>query len=370
MRPERTKDKRKRKVKKFLSALEEIQAIDKYREGSTLKDLSEHYNISKSALSSLMKRRNVKCRVNPYHITQWETIKDIDTLRDSVCGVYTIYFIHKNNSNNIKLYIGSSVNIKSRVKDHIRALESKRHSSPKLFEFFNDDSYTMHIAIMQECGTADVLQQESEMLGEFDSSCLINTWKPTKQEKILPWLEKAVTLASYKNYKVTNNNCWESQSIHKSGYARIRVVAFRDWGAGKAKYFYTHRVAYWEKYGEYPELVRHKCGNSKCRNPDHLEKGNHQDNAIDKRGDFPDIFEKKWLEFGGDPVKLSEYFSDRWVANQEWQGTKISYAIYSWERKLNLREKYPEVLDSNENRRFSIEYQQKRRKRKKRRATK
>jgi hypothetical protein len=38
-------------------------------------------------------------------------------------------------------------------------------------------------------------------------------------------------------------------------------------------------------------------------------------------------------------------------------GKKVSYAIYYWEKKLDLRKKYPEILDSNSNRRFSISYQ-------------
>jgi hypothetical protein len=370
MRPKGKKDSRKRKVKKFLSRLEEIQAIEKYREGLSLKNLSEHYDISKSALSALFKRRNIKCRVNNYHLTLWKKIDNVEKMKKNACGVYCIYFVNKTDGNDIKIYIGSSVNIKNRLKDHISALESERHSSPKLFEFFKNDNYTMHIAIMQECKANGVLEQESKMLGEFDSSCLINTWKPTKQEDILPWLKKAITLESYKNYTLTDTGCWESNYIHKSGYARLAVVAFRDWGVGEKKFFYSHRVAYWEKHGEYPELVRHKCGNSKCKNPDHLEKGNYRDNALDKRGDFPDLFEKKWLEFGGDPVKLSEYFSDRWSANQKWKDAKISFAVYDWEIKLNLRKKHPEVLDSNENRRFSIEYQKKRKNKKKRRATK
>ena len=370
MRPKGKKDIKKRKTKRFLTRLEEIRVINKYKEGLSFKDLSEYYGISKSTLSALMKRRNVKCRVNPYHLTTWKHIENIDTMIDNICGVYVIYFVHKTNNNDIKLYIGSSVDIKKRLKDHIRMLQSKSHRSPRLSEYFNNESYIIKTAIMKECGTDCVLGQEAKMLMEFDESCLLNTWKFVQEKEVLPWLEKAITLESYKNYTVKENGCWESKSTHKSGYARLAVVAFRDFGAGKKKYFFTHRVAYWEKYGEYPELVRHKCGNSKCRNPDHLIKGNYRENAIDKRGDFPNIFEEKWLEFNGDPVRLSEYFSDRWAANQAWKDTKISYAIYDWEKKLDLREKYPWVLDSNENRRFSIEYQKRGRKRKKQKSTK
>jgi len=357
MRPKGTKDKKKRKIKKILKGPEEIEIIKRYKEGLSLNDLSKLYNVSKAALSCMLKTRNIKCRVNNYHLSLWKKIDNVKKMKKNICGVYCIYFVNKTDNNDIKLYIGSSVNIKNRLRDHIGALESERHSSPKLFEFFNDNNYTMSMAVMQECEAVDVLEQESKMLGEFDSSCLINTWKPTKQEDILPWLKKAITLESYKNYTLTDTGCWESKHIHKSGYARLAVVAFKDWGPGEKKYMYSHRVAYWEKYGEYPELIRHKCGNSKCKNPDHLEKGNYRDNALDKRGDFPDLFEKKWLEFCGDPVKLSEYFSDRWSANQKWKDTKISYSIYDWEKKLNLRKKYPEVLDANDSRRFSIQYQ-------------
>jgi hypothetical protein len=357
LRPKGSKDNRKRKVKKFLTSKQELEFVNKYKQGLSLSYLSKYYNVSKSTLSSIMKTRNIKCRVNHSHIAQWNKIQNIDNIKDNISGVYAIYFINKTNVNDIKLYIGSSTNIKNRLNDHIRTLKLKKHSSSKLLEFFENHHYTMSIGIVQECGGSLVLENESNVLMRFDESCLINAWKPNKQQDILPWLEKAITLKSYKDRILTDNGCWESRYVDKYGYAKLKVVAFRDWGPGEKKYFYAHRVAYWEKYGEYPELIRHKCGNSKCKNPDHLEKGNYRDNALDKRGNFPQLFEKKWLEFNADPVKLSKYFSDRWKANQKWKDTKISYAIYSWEKKLNLRKKYPEILDSNNNRRFSISYQ-------------
>jgi hypothetical protein len=169
-------------------------------------------------------------------------------------------------------------------------------------------------------------------------------------DDILPWLQKATTLQAYNNYVINSNGCWESNSVHKSGYARLAVVAFKDFGIGEKKYFYTHRVAYWEKYGEYPELIRHKCNNPRCRNPDHLVRGNYRDNAMDKRGDFPDNFEKKWKEFGGDVAKLTQYFG--WKPNCCLKNGKVSTSVYEWEKKLGLRDKYPEILASNGDRKI------------------
>jgi hypothetical protein len=118
----------------------------------------------------------------------------------------------------------------------------------------------------------------------------------------------------------------------------MKVVVGRSCNMrGGAKYLYKHRVAYWEKHGEYPELVRHLCNNPKCYNADHLIKGNHRDNALDKRGNFPQEFESRWLEFGADLYKLSDHYDDRWKNNTNLSGGKISCMIYEWEKKLNVQ---------------------------------
>jgi hypothetical protein len=66
-----------------------------------------------------------------------------------------------------------------------------------------------------------------------------------------------------------------SHAKHRDGH----VYICRD---GKTKFL--HRVVYEEKNGKIPEgmIIRHKCDNPSCINPDHLEVGTHKDNVTDR----------------------------------------------------------------------------------------
>jgi predicted GIY-YIG superfamily endonuclease/predicted DNA-binding protein YlxM (UPF0122 family) len=350
MRPKYSKDHATRKRKKFLNSKDEMKIIKEYNGGLSIRKLSSRYSVSKSAISSVLKRRNVKCRINNSHIKLWKKINDVEQIDKNICGIYGLYFINKNDHNDIKLYIGGSTNIKARLKEHMKYLGSNKHFSKNMQKYFNNNNYKLNLAIIKKCDENSVMQEERVAQHDYNRSCLLNTWLSCDENDLLPYLNKAITLKSYKNYTVTDNGCWECKCVHKSGYSRLSVVAHKDWGPGTKKYLYVHRVAYWEKYGKYPELVRHKCNNSKCRNPDHLTEGNHKDNAIDKRGDFPKVFEQKWLEYSADVMKLTKYFG--WKGNCRVKNELVSISVYAWEKKLHLRDKYREVLASNQDRKI------------------
>lgn len=73
-----------------------------------------------------------------------------------------------------------------------------------------------------------------------------------------------------------NSGCWLwLGAINKAGYGQIRY---------NKKIINAHRY-YYQKYNNitlpYNVVVRHKCDNRLCVNPDHMEIGSHQDNMND-----------------------------------------------------------------------------------------
>lgn len=73
-------------------------------------------------------------------------------------------------------------------------------------------------------------------------------------------------------------NCWEWQGyVNKQGYGTMSYHGT----SGKL----VHRVVYKAIIGDIPDnlIIRHKCDNKKCCNPDHLEIGTQKDNANDRQ---------------------------------------------------------------------------------------
>lgn len=84
-------------------------------------------------------------------------------------------------------------------------------------------------------------------------------------------------------WQVTGTGCWEwcgKRDAAGYGVLNLDQVPHR-----------THRLAYETWVGSIPDglLIRHKCDNPPCINPEHLETGTHADNARDKvkRGRAP-----------------------------------------------------------------------------------
>lgn len=72
----------------------------------------------------------------------------------------------------------------------------------------------------------------------------------------------------------SETECWNWTKSTSQGYGQININKVK-WNA--------HRLAYAMTKGTIPDnlLVRHKCNNRKCCNPDHVEVGTHFDNYHD-----------------------------------------------------------------------------------------
>ncbi|ALA07595.1 hypothetical protein BC01_001 [Bacillus phage BC01] len=78
-------------------------------------------------------------------------------------------------------------------------------------------------------------------------------------------------------YEINDDGCWvvTSHAVNGHGYPIIQRNGNKQ---------YVHRFTYMKKFGEIDSsvLLRHKCDNPKCCNPDHLVEGTHGDNVRDR----------------------------------------------------------------------------------------
>lgn len=120
-----------------------------------------------------------------------------------------------------------------------------------------------------------------------------------KQRPKIPRNASADTALRWHGWTVTDAGCWEfGGSRGGQGYGVV---------GRNGKLVATHRLAYETWVGPIPEghVVRHKCDNRPCINPDHLETGTRADNNRDtaERGGHAgrrklsddDVFDVLWL---------------------------------------------------------------------------
>lgn len=78
-------------------------------------------------------------------------------------------------------------------------------------------------------------------------------------------------------YEITANGCWEVTNLYRDGYGYFTVSRYN-------KKMKLHRYVYALNTGRQLDesiVVRHKCDNPSCVNPEHLEEGTVQDNNHD-----------------------------------------------------------------------------------------
>lgn len=327
-RPKGTKDSKPRKKRNQygFSSIDIQQIIELKNQQKTNKDISNITGLSEAQIKKICRENNIKQIDTKILINK--PLLSLDDSSQIICGIYIITIYRKDGYQGH--YIGSSVNIRKRCLNHRSELVRGEHYNRNLQKDFNN-SILHEYRIWSVEEETNLLKRENEIIKTYaglynsNSSVIIDS-------DALPYLKKATNLIKDEKYTINNTMCWEWKSVNKkSGYGRTMHVSI----GGNTKYFIPHRVSYYKYYGEYPELIRHKCNNRSCVNPNHLEAGSYRDNAIDTHVDKWNEFRNKWKEFNGDYVKLTEYFGYKKNCKSK-NGDMYSLQISKIVKKLEL----------------------------------
>lgn len=283
------------------------QKVEKLRnDGKTSKQIVEICGISDSTLKKIIKMYKLKPMIS-YACFNSE-IKDFSNT-DKICGIYAIaMYPTTNHSNSIaKYYIGSSCDIMVRIKSHSNDLRKNKHYNKDLQDAYKNCSVKYYIIDL--CDEEDLLRIENDFINSYCSGNLFNKWS-NNNEDISKVLDRASERINGDNYDITKDGCWVWKKKSKQGYGKdIKIQTAQDKSLEKDIYYIRpHRASYYKYNNEYPELIRHKCNNKRCVNPDHLESGSHSQNSKDKHVEKWKLFRKKWVEYAGDLEKISDFF--------------------------------------------------------------
>ena len=336
-RPAGKKDKVKRQKRDTLSAKQEQEVKNLRKSGLTYSQIAEALETTHSVVRETVKRFIKRNQIKSFFNTA--TLKGEVTKDGCQIGVYVLCASSLDAKNFLsKGYIGSSRMTWARIQSHFNDLEKNKHYNTEMQAAYNSGNYKFNAFWLErgEFEHGEALALETEHINRYERASLFNKWSQPSLEEIQPYLDKYKHyLDDESRYTVDDNGCWNWNRTDSGGYPK-EIQGSID---GKLKHIKPHRLSYYKTYGEYPELIRHMCDNKACVNPECLKKGSHQQNGLDKTREFRKQFEYWWLRYRGDGVKLTEHFGWKPKSNTPW-----ATAVYTWERKLDLRSKYADIF--------------------------
>jgi hypothetical protein len=325
-RPKGSKDNFKRKTRnQYGFSAKEANDIKKLKnEHKTNKEIQKITGLSKSQIKKICFENNIK-HINPNFLSQKCEI-EIDDRNKKLCGIYIISIYRKDGYQGH--YVGSSIDINKRCLTHRTLLEKNKHYNTKMQEDFNNKiSAKYRIWLIEH--EHNLINLENEIIKNYVG--LYNTWVTCDIDEMKDFLQVAAIKIENKYTIDKITNCWNCNNSRRDGYGRDLQVKID----GKNKHLKPHRISFYKYYGEYPALIRHKCNNRLCINPEHLEHGSYKENAIDTYKHKWQLFAEKWHEYDGNYVKLTEFFGYKknyTAAN----GDKYYSGIITIAKKLGL----------------------------------
>lgn len=322
-RPKGVRDATKRKTKvKPLHRKLEILINKMYEAGKNTREIQEETGLD--AVRIKIAKEKPDLGVN-------HTVREIKEFNEDICGVYAFGVF--TNGGRSKWYIGSSLNIKKRINNHLNDLKNKRHINKTFQELFDSPDNTIKLFLLQECEEHELFELENNFISRFCPGCLLNKWHLNKDAD-LKFYELAAERFNSSKYTI-NGECW-IWNAQKRGYGCPMRVTIGT----RTKFLPPHRLSYFIKTGTVPDIVRHQCENKRCVNPDHLDNGSYGDNSrdmyksekyIQEKKKKEKEFEKLWIEHNGNINVISNHTEYGKVR------------CYYYQKILRLKERYPEI---------------------------
>lgn len=184
------------------------------------------------------------------------------------CGIYAIVC-----TKTWRSYVGQSVNIERRTKDHFQRLRISAHTNPSLnsdFEKYGEDSF--YIEVLEIVTDKSLLINREKYWSAFG----YNLYGGESGYLSIPKLTEKQINYFWSNVDIREeNDCWEYKgSITESGYGRVKF---------EQKQCLAHRISFYLTNEEETSnvVICHRCNNKACVNPKHLYAGTIQDNNKD-----------------------------------------------------------------------------------------
>jgi len=98
--------------------------------------------------------------------------------QEIICGIYIL-----RDKVSGKVYVGSSIDILKRYKDHLRNLTNNKHSNYKLQQAWNTGKVVLELVLLEECLREDLSARESYWL-RFENAvrCGFNVTYDTRRK--------------------------------------------------------------------------------------------------------------------------------------------------------------------------------------------